>query len=39
MAAMGHQDAGTPEGYTNAVVYRLLGPVLLLVYRSVSADA
>ena len=32
MAAMGYQDAGTPEGYTNAVVYRLLGPVLLLVY-------
>lgn len=32
MAAMGYTDAGTPEGYTNAVIYRLLGPLLLLVY-------
>jgi ABC-2 type transport system permease protein len=32
MAAMGYSDAGTPEGYTNAVIYRLLGPMLLLVY-------
>jgi ABC-2 type transport system permease protein len=32
VAAMGYTDLGSAEGYTNAVLYRLLGPLLLLVY-------
>jgi ABC-2 type transport system permease protein len=32
MAAMGYTELGSAEGYANAVLYRLLGPILLLVY-------